>query len=715
MPLIDGLKRRYEKKGEEDEPVFSELFTSPELEERVKSGVNRFSQKANSYLEQSGKRISDISQNIKFDKILKKRAIKKQAIFKGVAVFMVLFILSSVTFVKAQSVKDKMDALAEQASTHLEEAFGHMEEGDMEASLNEADEAKKTLSEAKLLVQAYGQDINYLKLLPNYSSKLVAEERLLDASYLVLNTISSVSDQFKSLGLVKDSQSPSSKFSLNISDNVKALSVFLDQSTDNLSKSKAELTKARQSLDSGLKGKVDQGIAMIDGTLTKLDFYHRLLNEDLPWLAGEDGQGKHIMIIFQNNAELRGGSGGSLGSFGIAHFYHGDLVNIDFGQNIFTLDQVYEVKNYVEPPEIIKLLRGEKSWTMKDAGWPVDGPSALKNISNFYNKETGQKVDGVITIDVSSVTSLLKVIGPIEVRSLGKTITSDNFRSEIEYEVHKGYFTTTAGKVENEPKSVINEMMPLFIDKVLKGLSNRNQAAGIIGTLSKSLKSKDMLFFFENKGFEERIESLNLTGKVYPAIGDYFYINNSNIDGGKSSLSVEEKVNLSISINDDGSVKNQLDLIRNHQGKDVWPDGLNKNFVRILLPGNAKIEKFQAKAGNFEQMSNQGLKGGSPYWTEKEGDKSLLNFWISTKPGEESEAIVRYDTGINLNLSGDFTYNLALQKQPGANPDDVTIKLTYPEGFSPANVKNFDSQNRTITLTYTLAQDKTFKIKFKKS
>ncbi len=637
--------------------------------------------------------------------------------FSWRALLILISILSISAFglVRGTAAKNNLDRLTVDAKGHLNESFSLIEAGDLSSAMLEADQAKEDLLKIKLLAQSWGQDIVYLRLASASNSKMVASERLLDASYSVINIISEINKQFSKMSF-DGSTGTTEKGSIffNIKENQKILIKAIDDGENRLAKAKDELLSAKKGLDKDSGLEVDNAISAIDDALQKIGDSKIIFDKDLTWLSGADGQEKNILIIFQNNAELRGASGGSLGSFGIAKFKDGNLTGVDFGTNIYKLDHAFLAKQKIPVPDQLNWIV-QDGLGMKDSGWDIDGPAAMEKIMWFYEQETGNQIDGTIMLDSSAFVSLLMEVGPIDIAEMGKTINASNFRSEIEYEVHKGYFESTENMTENEPKKILAVMMPKFTDKLFSSLKDKNTSPAILSSLSKSLKQKDITLYFKNTDFENRLKNLNYSAAINSALGDYFYITNSNIDGAKSSHAVQETVKLDAIISDSGNIKNTLILTRKHNGSNDWPDGMNKNFVRLALPENSKIENFNPVEGYFEQFFDRGLKDGKPFWLTSEFGRNILNFWMTTKPQEESKVEISYSSDYSVNTGGDFYYAINFQKQTGAPIDDIELTLNYPNGFTPENVKNYDDSKNQIILKFKLDQDKMIKIRFKKS
>lgn len=651
----------------------------------------------------------------------RKNAIKHQRInfdlnFSYKSLFVSAFICFLLIFSLAKLVaaKNNSEKLTNEAQDHLQQSFSMIENGDTGEAIKEADEAKKDIEKLKLLAQSWGQDIQYLRFASASNSRLLASERLLNASYDIIGTLTSVRSELSKISFGEKSSSESG-FKFNISNNQKIFLSAINNGKDKLNRGKLELLSAKKGLPKDQITEIDNAVTAIDKAISLVDSYQTILEKNLTWLSGADGKEKNILVLFQNNSELRGGSGGSLGSFGIAKFKDGSLTNIDFGVNIYKIDQAFRAKEKIPAPDQLNWVVPEGALTMKDSGFDIDGPKAMEKIMWFYNQETGNQVDGVLMVDTTAVILLLKEIGPIEVKKMGKTINSENFRQEVEYEVHQGYFNREGGKEENEPKKILALMMPQFLDKLFGSVKSSENSPKIFSSLSQSLKQKDITMYFANDEFEKNLTNLNYSANVYPTLGDYFYVNNSNIDGAKSSSNIEETIKLSTNISKEGKIINSLDLLRNHTGSGEWPDGINKNYIRLLLPENSDVISFNTIEGYFEQLFDKGFKDGKPYWLTDDYGKKIVNFWMSTKPKEKSEVKIQYQPKYDIDTTGDFNYVITFQKQPGAPNDNIEFELNYPDGVKPQNVKNFDKDNKKILIKLNLDQDRTIKIKFKKN
>lgn len=629
-------------------------------------------------------------------------------VWKSSLIFLYLCLLVCGSFIFAESkiisAYDKLLDLSRSITNEKSLLELSIEQNDLEGSVKSADKLEKDIYSLKLSLEGWGQDILLFQLSGAKKSSTTENEILADSVYRLFNLSKAVRSNL--VGIRNQDLFSGSNYLINLTALKNNLIKFSHSTKTEIKKTENSISDKSSPNGLFIFSKLDQLNNMANGLLAFAD-------EDLPWLSGDDGKDKNILIIFQNNAELRGGSGGSLGSFGVVKLSQGKLKEIDFGTNIYKIDAAFLEKEKIPAPSELEAF-DNGFWTMKNAGFAVDGKEALDKIAWFYEQETGNSLDGVITFDTTAFTSLLEITGPIDMPAYNLKIGPDNFVSATEEEVQINYFESEVNKKENEPKKILADMMPLFLDKLFNCLGNENDSLKVISAVAKSLKQKDILLSFNKDSLQKKLETWNLSGEVTPTTGDYLYINNSNLAGAKTDQNIGETVRLSVLIDANGTVTDKIYLTRKHQGKNEWPDGLDRNYIRILVPEGSGIINFDPILGNFQRYYDRGYRNGVPYWTDEEADKSTINFWMSTMPGETSQANIEYKPNYQISIGDSFNYQILFQKQPGALPDSVELEIFFPKGFAPTNVINYDPINKKILLRFKLDEDKKIVINFKK-
>lgn len=619
----------------------------------------------------------------------------------AVLVMTVLIIFGLAGYSKLSAESEKYTAALKGDKVEMEKALAA---GDYASAGTAISKIKIDINSTKYFAESWGQDLQLWQMMSPNKSRLTMMETYLDLAHAMLLKVPTYETKLAEI--------QSGDF-LNANGNIADLNHSIVMTNDLLQLAKNDLKGLRMSLkirkvDNSV---INSKISELDDMLAKANLF---VNRDLSWFVGSDGTPRKYLVIFQNNNELRGGTGGSFGSFGIMKTADGKIENIDFGTNIFKLDNDFIKTTTITPPEeLIALNNGH--WSLKNAGFAVDGPEAFKKIEWFYNQETGDTVDGVITIDTSAIISLLKITGPIDMPEYGKIITADNFRNEIETEVQQDYFARAGGTTENEPKKIIGDMMPKFMTKVFADLKDKDKKKFVVDSFSESLTEKNILLYFDNVDLQKMVQEQNYAGQIHASIGDYLSINNSNIGGAKSDTSMVDTYALNATIDSLGNITNDLRITRFHSGSYIWPNDSDQNFVRVLIPKNSTLSSFEALAGNFQVWHDRGLKDGLPYYMGEETLKTKINFWMTTEPGATSEADMVYTPAYKVDASDSFIYELSLQKQPGVESENVNLQINFPSDFVPENVLNYDKENHHLNLSVKLTEDKLIQISFKKN
>lgn len=374
-------------------------------------------------------------------------------------------------------------------------------------------------------------------------------------------------------------------------------------------------------------------------------------------------QSGRYLVLFQNNAEMRP-TGGFIGSFAVVEFKDYKISQFDFNANIYKLDNAFAAQNKITPPSpLAKITEGRwASWTLHDSNFAADFPEAAQTIQWFYEQESGQKVDGVIALNASSVQDLLRLTGPIYLEQYDTTISADNFFDELAEKIEKEYFYDVQNQQINEPKTILKDMMPILIEKT----KNLPKLELLKLTLTE-LGQKQILLQSNNSIIEQSILTANWGGQVRATDSDYLYINNANITdttlnknwGAKTSLKIKEAIDYQIDEKNGGLVSD-LTLTRSHTGSYQWPDGVNINWTRILVPEGSILQSAELNGKDITNSIEVGSEAGKTYF----------GLWINTAPQTSNVLKMTYQLPIS---SSD--YHLTVQKQPGNLGDD--LKATF--------------------------------------
>ncbi|MEK7184422.1 MAG: DUF4012 domain-containing protein [Patescibacteria group bacterium] len=362
----------------------------------------------------------------------------------------------------------------------------------------------------------------------------------------------------------------------------------------------------------------------------------------------------HYLVLFQNNAELRP-SGGFIGSFAVVDIGRTGIERYQIDTNINKRDKAFTDKYHIALPGPMAQGLPGITWAMRDANWDLDFRDAARRVAWFYEQEGGEAVDGVIAINGSVVQDVLRLTGPITLAQLDVPLTADNFFDVLAKEIELDYYLDPVQQAANEPKSVLTKLLPALLARVREP----RIAVQLPRLLRQELDENQVQLFQYDPALERRIIARGWAGEIPTTDGDYLYLNNAQIVGYKSSLSVAQESQLQIRSQADGLLTHQLTVERTHTGDGVWPDFRNNNYLRIVVPRGSQFMSATLNGTSTTTVD-----------TTLEADKTVFGIWLTTDPGYTSSLQLSYRTPASVSGSD---YELYYQKQSGVLQEQLTV------------------------------------------
>ncbi|MDO8583395.1 MAG: DUF4012 domain-containing protein [bacterium] len=426
-------------------------------------------------------------------------------------------------------------------------------------------------------------------------------------------------------------------------------------------------------------------------------------------IFGFDGEKKYL-VLFQNNMELRPG-GGFIGSYGI--------LSLDMGRiKDFSIHDVYDadgqLRGHVEPPFAIRRHLSSAHWYLRDSNFDVDFSKSASSSSNFLFAETGQKVDGVIGVDVSFIKNILKATGPVNVLDYKETVTENNLFELTEAHSEKNFFPGSTQKKD-------------FLRSLYKALQNKVSANNIsylalAQAVSDSLAQKHLIFTM-NDNMQNIFTVNGLSSSLWDeregnknSINDFLGINEANLGVNKVNYFINRSMSQKVSIDSDGKISEEL-IISYKNTSSGWPGGDYKNYLRIILPLDAEITDVSINDKNqilvdaivdpliYEAKDFKAPDGLEVEKTVEE-NKTIYGFIVNVPAGEIVKVKVEYSLAKKIPESNSFSYSLKLFKQPGIDVLPYSFYIAFPNNFSIINGKMFHAEN--------IVSDKTLIVDFAK-
>jgi len=397
----------------------------------------------------------------------------------------------------------------------------------------------------------------------------------------------------------------------------------------------------------------------------------------LPDFLGIDGKRREYLVVFQNENELRPG-GGFIGSYGILSFEGGRLANLEV-KDIYEADG--QLKGHVEPPEEIKKYLGEGGWYMRDANWQASFPLAAKDVQWFFEKETGRRVDGVIGINLAAAKALVGVVGEIEVPDFKEKINKNNLYEQAEFYAETKFFPGS-----NQKASFLGGMARQLFEEV-KGLGEEKKMAMMKETLDL-LERNEIQIVVNNKETAMKVAEMGWDGAMYQGkctqercVADYFWAVEANLGVNKANYFIYRNMEKTVEVGEKLLVRTVRINYENTAKNKNWPGGDYKNYLRIYLPREVKIE--QVAVVNSQKPEERVVFTGESLKISETGGRKEVGFLVEVPVGEKRTAEIRYSSQLNLGGKEKFSYLDYIQKQSGYGDTGLVVLVSFPEGWQP--------------------------------
>ncbi|MFJ5961877.1 DUF4012 domain-containing protein [Pseudarthrobacter oxydans] len=307
-----------------------------------------------------------------------------------------------------------------------------------------------------------------------------------------------------------------------------------------------------------------------------------------PTMLGANGP-KNYLLMIQNNAEARA-SGGIPGALAVLTLDQGKL---SMGAQSSAVDVGVMSPTLPVDAQQQQIYSARLGKYMQDVNLTPDFPTAAAMAQSMWEKKTGQRVDGVVSIDPVVLSYVLQATGPVAVGGAGltevgaaglptelngsnvvPTLLSDAYAKIQEPELQDAYFASVA-------KEVFSALS-----------SGKGEAKGLITGITKGAEEGRVLVWSSNSSEQSVIAKYPLSGAISgPSIspaqfGVYFN------DGTGAKM--------------DYYVKRTVQLV-----KDCPKDGYEQTTVRITSINTAPPDAAVSLPAYVTGGGNYGVPPGS--------------------------------------------------------------------------------------------------------
>jgi hypothetical protein len=412
-------------------------------------------------------------------------------------------------------------------------------------------------------------------------------------------------------------------------------------------------------------------------------------------------QEQQYLILFENNHEIRP-TGGFIGSIALVDIDKGAVEKIDV-QSVYNPDG--QLKDFIAPPD--PLLPVTNRWYMRDANWFVDYPTSARKVSQFFEKEGGPTVDGVIAMTPEVIRGLLSVTGPVEVLGYGVTVDADNF-----WEVAQDQVSYSYDKQLNKPKQFMSDLTPLLLNKIFK--VKAEESLMVLKVLTEMIEQKHLLMYFRDDDLQGRLREAKWSGELPRGRQGLLAVNNANIAGHKSDQFIEQEIDYRMELMKNGDVDVVATIRRTHNGPEEVSDyeyPIDENpatkdnivYQRVLVPEGADLIDAQGFASESSiprfviaepdinmsadpevaEWQRAQVRHQSGTMVGKEAGHTFFANWMVTKPGETSVALYHYRLPSHVDMPSIVDpaelFQATIIKQPGEMRGSVRVSMSLPE------------------------------------
>ncbi len=433
------------------------------------------------------------------------------------------------------------------------------------------------------------------------------------------------------------------------------------------------------------------------------------LSNLVPDLIGQTDP-KSYLLLLENNTELRPG-GGFIGNIGTIDFDSGRLKNI-------SVDDVYNVdgqlKEKITPPVQLKEKLGTDNFYLRDSGWSPDFQLNSQIARDFFKKETGKSVDGVISLDLTFLQKVLEKTGPINLPDFNEQITSANLFERGEYYSEVGFFPGSTQK-----RDFFGTLSRTLISKALSSLNAKDQSKdkismlNLISVFKDGLAQKHVMLAFDNPSLAAYVRTHDWNRPIPPATfnpgddtgmtRDFLALSEANLGANKVNRFLERKISYEMTIGRDADLVANLKITyTNNSQADTWPAGKYVNFLRVYTPGLITLlsvngsDKIDPKAVQVSTL----------------GNLSSISTYVEVPIKSTKEVTFSYRLPKSIKLETAPVYNLYVQKQPGTSQDPFEFKFNLPGYLAAKSFNGTDQPTGTqnLDIKTDLLIDRQFKV-----
>lgn len=386
-------------------------------------------------------------------------------------------------------------------------------------------------------------------------------------------------------------------------------------------------------------------------------------------LLGSDRK-KTYAVILQNNQELRP-TGGFIEDVALITFQNGTLTS---SKVLNSYQIAKQLNGTVVPPEEITSYLRESDWQFYDSNWDPSFPKSAEQISWFLDKSIGSTVDGVITIDLYGIATILEATGPLELPEYNEVLTDKNIFDQFE-------FHSEVSLVNNS-----KDYRQVVFDTLMARLSTLSpeKAGSLFAAMQTNFKDQHMLAYFSDADALQTMKNLGWAGELLrpncpqelqskDCVVDTMAQVEANVGTNTANHYLNRTIDHSVSLTASAAAHVRTITFENTAQSDAWPKGTYEVFTRLYVPTSAQLGSILVDGSPI---------GQSDMITRDEEKHKVIGFYAEVPIKSSKKITVSYSVPYK-NPDSEFTYAFFEQQQPGSGYTPFTLSVETLTGFSP--------------------------------
>ncbi len=384
----------------------------------------------------------------------------------------------------------------------------------------------------------------------------------------------------------------------------------------------------------------------------------------------------HLIVVFQNNAELRG-SGGFMTQF----------VDLSLGRMRISCKfpkdyQDLSPKKFIQaPPEIKKFLR-HNNWPIRDTNIFGDFKLSAEQITENYTSIYPENyVAGVIAVNLNVLEKVMKILGTIKLNA--KNYTANNIFFALSTHIANINFNDL--KELDNRKNILKDLSLKIIKTCVKKFW---KIPKIYKLMAESLQTKDLQVFFHNKKWNDQLCKKGISKHFSSEKNkDFLAIVENNYLGLKSNRYMRRTVWHDVNFDLNKATKKLADayvvtkIEWKHNGLFNYPlSGTYQSSTNIFLPPNLIYLKI--------------LEAQEAPEITKTPEFTIIKFHNMMQVNSTLSAKIEYK--IAAEHFQDDTYSFKFIKQSGVEHEHIHETVRFPDQFH-AELINGTEKNFSLT------------------